>query len=307
MNILDTIGHTPLIFLDKVSASLPAKIHVKYEARNPGGSIKDRAAAGYLQAALASGELAPGGAVVEATSGNLGIGLAVACGKLNLRLILTMPASASRERMALLRAMGAEVVLTDAGRGMQGAQDRAEEILRDLPGAFRPNQFDNPIGPRVHYETTGPEILEACRKEGFSPAAFAAGVGSGATLMGVSRRLKEADSSIFCAAVEPAESPVLSKGRSGAHGIQGIGANFVPAVFDRSLVDDIITVTTEEAMETARMLMKEESLSCGISSGANVCAAMKLARRPELAGRHIVTIAPDTGERYLSTSLFSKD
>ena len=307
MNILDTIGHTPLIFLDKVSASLPAKIHVKYEARNPGGSIKDRAAAGYLRAALASGALAGGGTVVEATSGNLGIGLAVACRKLDLRLILTMPASASRERVALLRGLGATVVLTPAELGMQGSQDKVDELLASLPGAYRPDQFSNPVGPRVHYETTGVEILEACRKEGFAPAAFTAGVGSGATLMGVSRRLREADPSVFCAAVEPAESPVLSKGRSGAHGIQGIGANFVPAVFDRSLVDEILTVSTEEAMETARMLMTEESLSCGISTGANVRAAMNLALRPEFAGKHIVTIAPDTGERYLSTPLFPKD
>ena len=307
MNILDTIGHTPLVFLDHVSAGLPADIHVKYEARNPGGSIKDRAAFGYLKAAMQEGILAPGGTVVEATSGNLGIGLAVACRKTGLRLILTMPSSASRERVALLRAMGAEVVLTPAEKGMQGSQDKVDELLSTLPGAFRPNQFSNPVGPRVHYETTGVEILEDCRKEGFSPCAFVAGVGSGATVIGVSRRLKEADASVFCVAVEPAESPVLSEGRAGAHGIQGIGANFVPAVFDRAVIDEIITVSTEEAMETARMLMREESLSCGISSGANVCAAMKLAMRPEFAGKHIVTIAPDTGERYLSTPLFSKD
>ena len=306
MNILDTIGHTPLIFLNSVSARLPARIHVKYEARNPGGSIKDRAALGYLKAALQEG-LAPGGTVVEATSGNLGIGLAVACRKMGLRLILTMPSSASSERIALLRAMGAEVELTPAERGMQGAQEKVEELLSSLPGAFRPNQFSNPVGPRVHYETTGAEILEDCRKEGFSPCAFVAGVGSGATVTGVSRRLKEADASIFCAAVEPAESPVLSGGCAGAHGIQGIGANFVPVVFDRSVIDEILTVSTEEAMETARMLMSEESLSCGITTGANVRAAMNLAMRPEFAGRDIVTIAPDTGERYLSTPLFSKD
>ena len=304
MNILDTIGHTPLIFLDSVSAHLPAKIHVKYEARNPGGSIKDRAALGYLQAAMKEGKLSAGGTVVEATSGNLGIGLAVACGKMGLRLMLTMPASASKERIALLRAMGAEVVLTPAEKGMQGAQDKVDELLSTLPGAFRPDQFSNPVGPRVHYETTGAEILEDCRKEGFMPCAFVAGVGSGATLMGVSRRLKEADASIRTFAVEPAESPVLSEGRSGSHGIQGIGANFVPAVFDRSLVDGILTVSTEEAMETARTLMSRESMSCGITTGANVRAAMALAMRPEFAGKHIVTVAPDTGERYRSTPLF---
>ncbi len=307
MNILDTIGHTPLIFLDAVSAELPAKIHVKYEARNPGGSIKDRAALGYIRAAMKDGLLAPGGTVVEATSGNLGIGLAVVCGKMGLRLILTMPASASKERIALLRAMGAEVILSPADKGMQGAQDKVDELLASLPGAFRPNQFSNAVGPRVHYETTGMEILEDCREEGFMPCAFVAGTGSGATLMGVSRRLKEADPSILSFAVEPAESPVLSQGRSGPHGIQGIGANFVPEVFDRSLTDGILTVSTEKAMETARMLMAKESLSCGITTGANVRAAMTLAMRPEFAGKHIVTVAPDTGERYLSTPLFPKD
>lgn len=307
MNILDTIGHTPLIYLNSVSAELPAKIFVKYEARNPGGSIKDRAALGYVRAAIREGALAPGGTVVEATSGNLGIGLAVVCGKMNLRLILTMPASASKERIALLRAMGAEVVLTPAEEGMQGAQNKVEELLASIPGAYRPNQFSNPVGPRVHYSTTGVEILEDCRKEGFVPQAFVAGIGSGATLMGVSLRLKEANHSIRCFAVEPAESPVLSEGRSGPHGIQGIGANFVPEVFDRSLVDGILTVSTEDAMETARMLMARESMSCGITSGANVRAAMNLAQLPEFAGKHIVTVAPDTGERYLSTPLFSKE
>lgn len=307
MNILDTIGHTPLIFLDALSAELPAKIHVKYEARNPGGSIKDRAALGYIRAAMQDGLLAPGGTVVEATSGNLGIGLAVVCGKMDLKLILAMPASASQERIALLRAMGAEVQLTPAEEGMQGSQNRVEELLSSMPGAFRPGQFDNMVGPRVHYETTGVEILEDCRNEDFMPQVFVAGVGSGATLMGVSRRLREADPSIRCFAVEPEESPVLSQGRSGAHGIQGIGANFVPAVFDRSLIDGILTVSTDEAMETARMLMTRESLSCGITSGANVRAAINLAMRPEFEGTHIVTIAPDTGERYLSTPLFSKD
>lgn len=307
MNILETIGHTPLIFLDTLSADLPAKIHVKYEARNPGGSIKDRAAYGYISAALESGALAPGGTVVEATSGNLGIGLAVICAKKGLRLMLAIPASASQERIALLRALGAEVLLTPAARGMQGAQDKVDELLRTLPGAFRPDQFGNPVGPQVHYETTGAEILEDCRKEGFAPAAFVAGVGSGATLMGVSRRLKEADPSIRCFAVEPEESPVLSKGRSGAHGIQGIGANFVPSVFDRDLIDGILTVSTEDAMKTARDLMAREAMSCGITSGANVKAAVMLAMQPEFAGKHIVTVAPDTGERYLSTPLFSKD
>ena len=307
MNILDTIGHTPLILLDNISAELPARIWVKNESRNPGGSIKDRAARGYIEAALASGALAPGGTVVEATSGNLGIGLAVVCAKKGLRLMLTMPASASMERRALLKALGAELVLTPAEQGMQGAIEKADELIASIPGAFRPDQFSNPDGPRIHYENTGLEIVEDCRAEDMAPAAFLAGVGSGATFVGTSRRLKEAFPGIFCAAVEPEESPMLSQGRAAAHGIQGIGANFVPAVFDRSVADDILTVSTEDAMQVARMLMAKEALNCGITSGANVCAAMRLAARPEFAGRDIVTIAPDTGERYLSTALFPKD
>ncbi|MBQ8664260.1 MAG: cysteine synthase family protein [Mailhella sp.] len=307
MNILDSIGNTPLLLLDSVSRDLPARIWVKNESRNPGGSIKDRAAKGYIETALAEGRLAPGGTVVEATSGNLGIGLAVVCAKKGLRLMLTMPASASVERRALLKALGAELVLTPAEQGMQGAQAKADELLAAIPGAFRPDQFSNAVGPRVHYETTGVEIVESCRAEGFEPAAFLAGVGSGATLIGTSRRLKEAFPHIFCAAVEPEESPMLSQGRAAAHGIQGIGANFVPAVFDRSVVNDILTVNTQDAMATARMLMAREALNCGITSGANVCAAMRLAARPEFAGRDIITVAPDTGERYLSTALFPKD
>ena len=307
MNILDTIGNTPLILLDNISAGLPARIWVKNESRNPGGSIKDRAALGYIEAAMASGALAPGGTVVEATSGNLGIGLAVVCAKKGLRLMLTMPASASMERRALLKALGAELVLTPAEKGMQGAIEKADELIASIPGAFRPDQFSNPDGPRIHYENTGFEIVEDCRAEGMEPAAFLAGVGSGATFVGTSRRLKEAFPGIFCAAVEPEESPMLSQGRAAAHGIQGIGANFVPAVFDRSVADDILTVSTEDAMQVARMLMAKEALNCGITSGANVCAAMRLAARPEFAGRDIVTIAPDTGERYLSTALFPKD
>ncbi len=307
MEILESIGRTPLIFLKNISKDLPACIYVKHEARNPGGSIKDRAALGYIEDAMQRGLLAENGTVVEATSGNLGIGLAVVCATKGLRLILTMPESSSVERRALLKALGAQLVLTPAKDGMQGAQNKAVEILAENPGAFRPNQFSNIIGPKVHYETTGAEILEDCAKAGIAPHAFLAGVGSGATVVGISRRLKEAFPGIFCAAVEPEESPVLSQGRAGTHGIQGIGANFVPDVFDRSVIDDILTVSTPDAIRTAQMLMQRDSLLCGITSGANVRAAMKLARRPEFAGKNIVTIAPDTGERYLSTALFPKD
>ncbi|MBQ3893550.1 MAG: cysteine synthase [Mailhella sp.] len=306
MKLLETIGSTPLILLESLSASLPARIFVKNESRNPGGSIKDRAALGYIEAAMAEGSLKPGGTVVEATSGNLGIGLAIVCAQKGLRLFLTMPESSSLERRALLHALGARLVLTPAAAGMQGAQDKAAELQAEL-SAFRPDQFANPIGPVVHYQATGLEIVRQCQAEGIRPAAFAAGVGSGATLMGISRRLKEAFPGICCAAVEPEESPVLSQGRAGSHGIQGIGANFVPGVFDRSLVDAILTVSTDEAMRMSRMLMQQESLLCGITAGANVHAALQLARLPAFAGRDIVTVIPDTGERYLSTPLFPKD
>ncbi len=306
MKLLETIGNTPLILLESLSSSLPARIFVKNESRNPGGSIKDRAALGYIESAMAEGLLKNGGTVVEATSGNLGIGLAVVCAQKGLRLFLAMPESASLERRALLKALGARLVLTPAAKGMQGAQEKAAELQAEL-SAFRPDQFTNAIGPLVHYETTGLEIVRQCRAEGIRPAAFAAGVGSGATLMGVSRRLKEAFPGIRCAAVEPEESPVLSAGRAGSHGIQGIGANFVPGIFDRSLVDSILTVSTDEAMRMSRMLMQQESLLCGITAGANVHAALQLARLPGFAGADIITVIPDTGERYLSTALFPKD
>lgn len=305
MDILDCIGHTPLVRLEKASRAAGANIFVKLEARNPGGSIKDRAARAYVEGAMKRGELARGGCVVEATSGNLGIGLAVICAKLGIRLILTMPSSVSRERMMLLRALGAELTLTAPEKGMKGAQDAAGELNREIPGSFRPNQFDNPDGPAMHYRETGAEILEQAAELGFHVDAFVAGVGSGATLCGVARRLKEADPSTLAAAVEPAESPVLSGGAPSAHGIQGIGAGFVPGVFERRLVDDIFTVPTDEAMQAARRMLREESISCGISSGANLAGALRLAGRPEFRGKNIVTVACDTGERYLSTALFA--
>ncbi|MCH5277300.1 MAG: cysteine synthase A [Desulfovibrionaceae bacterium] len=305
MDILDCIGHTPLVRLEQVPRAAGANIFVKLEARNPGGSIKDRAARAYIEGAMKRGGLKRGGTVVEATSGNLGIGLAVLCAKLGMRLILTMPSSVSRERMMLLRALGAELTLTAPEKGMKGAQDRAGELNRDIPGSFRPNQFDNPDGPAMHYARTGVEILEQAAGQGFHVDAFVAGVGSGATLCGVGRRLKEADPSTRVVAVEPAESPVLSGGAPSAHGIQGIGAGFVPGVFDRQLVDEILTVPTDDALKAARRMLREESISCGISSGANLMGALRLAERPEFQGKNIVTIACDTGERYLSTALFA--
>lgn len=302
MNILDCIGHTPLVRLKGVS---DANIFIKLEPRNPGGSIKDRAARAYIEGAMRRGELERGGCIVEATSGNLGIGLAVVCATLDIRLILAMPASVSRERAVLLRALGAEVILTPPELGMKGAQDKADSLNADIRGSFRPNQFNNPDGPAMHYARTGVEILEEAAARGFHVDAFVAGVGSGATVSGVGRRLKETDNAAFVAAVEPAESPVLSGGKASPHGIQGIGAGFVPGVFDRSVVDDILTVSTDEAIQAARRMLSEEGISCGISSGANLNGALQLARRPEFRGKNIVTVACDTGERYLSTPLFA--
>ena len=305
MNILDCIGHTPLVRLDRISRMLGANIYVKLESRNPGGSIKDRAAMAYNEGAMKRGELDRGGCIVEATSGNLGIGLALACTKLDIRLILTMPASVSKERITLLRAMGAEVILTPPEEGMQGAQDKAAFLNDDIWGSFRPNQFDNPDGPALHYETTGLEILNDSQEQGFSIDAFVSGVGSGATISGVGRRLKENNPGVFVAAVEPAESPVLSGGQAAPHGIQGLGAGFVPKVFDRSVVDEVLTVSTPDAIKAAKRMLGMESISCGISSGANLHGALLLANRPEFKGKNIVTIACDTGERYLSTPLFA--
>lgn len=305
MNILDCIGHTPLVRLERVSRMLGANIYVKLEPRNPGGSIKDRAARAYIEGAMKRGELDRGGCIVEATSGNLGIGLALVCTKMDIRLILAMPASVSKERITLLRAMGVEVMLTPPEEGMKGAQDKAAFLNDDIWGSFRPNQFDNPDGPAMHYETTGVEILEDSRQQGFHVDAFVAGVGSGATISGVGRRLKEEEASVFVAAVEPSESPVLSGGQAAPHGIQGIGAGFVPKVFDRSVVDEILTVSTPDAIKAAKRMLGMESISCGISSGANLHGALLLAQRPEFKGKNIVTIACDTGERYLSTQLFA--
>lgn len=305
MNILDCIGHTPLVRLERVSRMLGANIYVKLEPRNPGGSIKDRAARAYIEGAMKRGELDRGGCIVEATSGNLGIGLALVCTKMDIRLILAMPASVSKERITLLRAMGVEVMLTPPEEGMKGAQDKAAFLNDDIWGSFRPNQFDNPDGPAMHYETTGVEILEDSRQQGFHVDAFVAGVGSGATISGVGRRLKEEDASVFVAAVEPSESPVLSGGQAAPHGIQGIGAGFVPKVFERAVVDEILTVSTPDAIKAAKRMLGMESISCGISSGANLHGALMLAQRPEFKGKNIVTIACDTGERYLSTQLFA--
>ncbi len=304
MNIIESIGNTPLIHLKNLSEEAGANIYVKAEMRNPGGSIKDRASLAYIKNALAIGKLTKDGTVIEATSGNLGIGLAVVCAEMGIKLIVCMPESASIERRKLMKALGAEIVLTPAAKGMSGAQEKAEELYKNAKNAFRPNQFSNPIGPRAHYETTGPEIHAQAQKEHINIDAFVAGAGSGATFMGTGKYLKEQYPNIFLGIIEPAESPVLSGKSAAPHGIQGIGANFVPDIIDKSLITEILTVDTKTAKEAARKALKMDALNAGISSGANIACAMELAKRPEFQGKNIVTIACDTGERYMSTDLF---
>lgn len=299
MDLLESIGHTPLVRLAKVAEDLDVEILVKIESRNPGGSIKDRAALRMIEGARERGVLQPGGTIVEPTSGNTGIGLAVAASCLGFKLILTMPESMSEERKALLRGFGAQLILTPAERGMGGAVEEAQRLAA-TKGYVLLDQFSNPDNAEAHYRSTGPEILA----DAPTLDAFVAGVGTGGTITGVGRFLREHLPHVALYAVEPAESAVLSGKAAGPHLIQGIGAGFVPALLDRSLLTEVLPIAGEEAIQTARRLMTEEGISCGISSGANVAAALLLARRPEMKGKRVVTVLPDTGERYLSTRLF---
>ncbi len=304
-SIEQLIGHTPLLHARRMEKKLglDAVLLLKLEAFNPLGSAKDRAALYMIDDAEKTGKLCPGGLIVEPTSGNTGVGLAYIASARGYRLILTMPASMSEERKALLRALGAELVLTDAAAGMAGAVEKAEEIIRENPGAWMPGQFENPANARAHIETTAEEIWNDTEGK---VDAFVAGVGSGGTITGVSRGLKAHDPKVHIAAVEPLSSPLLSGGKAGPHGIMGIGANFVPKLLDRTAYDEVIAVADDEAYECARMLAKVEGVFCGISSGAAVYAAIQLAKRPEFAGKTIVALLPDTGERYLSTPLFAE-
>jgi cysteine synthase A len=300
-NILETIGRTPLVRLNKLPGPDSAAVYVKLESCNPMRSVKDRIAKAMIERAEKEGKLRPGMdiVVVEPTSGNTGIGLAMVAAVKGYKLTLTMPESMSLERRRLLKAMGAELVLTPKAEGMKGAVDRARTICAERPNAFMPQQFDNPANPEVHYETTGREVLEDMP----DLDAFVAGVGTGGTITGVGRRLREAGCKVLLVAVEPAASPVLSGGRPGPHAIQGIGAGFVPGVLDTALIDRIIQVEDGDAKATARELAKKEGIFVGTSSGAAVFAALELAK--ELGkGRKVVTVAPDFGERYLSTDLF---
>lgn len=300
--LLQSIGRTPLLRLSRLAAGLPGMLLLKLENQNPGGSIKDRAAFHILDRAMQRGELAPGGTVVEATSGNMGIGLTMTCAVRGLHCVLAMPESMSIERRQLLASLGAELILTPADKGMGGAVEVAENIAVERR-AFRPRQFDNADAIEAHYTTTGPEILHDSNG---AVDALVSGVGSGATLSGTGLYLKGLVPDCRIIAVEPAESPVLSGGKAGPHGIQGIGAGFVPRNLNRNIVDEVVTVTTEEARETARRLMSAEGVCAGISTGANLAAALRIAARPEMSGKNIVTFACDTGERYLSTGLFAE-
>lgn len=300
------IGRTPLVSLSRFSASrsLQTPLIAKVEAFNPGGSAKDRVAQAMLDDAEARGLLGAGAVIIEPTSGNTGVGLALLAAVRGYRVILTMPESMSLERRRLLQAFGAEIVLTPAADGMAGAVARAEALHAALPGSLIAGQFENPANPAAHERTTGPEIW--LDTEG-TVDAFVACVGTGGTVSGAGRYLKAQNPAVRVVAVEPAASPLLSEGRAGAHGIQGIGANFVPETFDRAVVDEILTVTDEEAFETARALARLEGLLAGISSGAAAAAAARLAARSDMAGKRIVVLLPDTGERYLSTGLFEEE
>ncbi len=301
-NMLELIGNTPMVRLNRMSEGLAAEVVVKLEMFNPTGSVKDRPALAMLEAAAARGEIGPDTVLIEPTSGNTGIGLAFICAVKGWRLLLTMPESMSLERRAMLTALGAELMLTPAAKGMRGAVEAAEKFVAEHPGSILVGQFINPANPDMHRRTTAEEIW---RDTGGQVDIFVAGVGTGGTLTGAGGRLKELNPALKLVAVEPAESPVLSGGAPGPHGIQGIGAGFVPEVLDRALMDEIITVSLDDALATARRLMREEGILAGISSGANVFAALKLAADPQYAGKRIVTVACDLADRYISTALFT--
>ncbi|MCR4578629.1 MAG: cysteine synthase A [Clostridiales bacterium] len=299
----ELIGSTPLVRLTKIEAKLglKARLLAKLEYFNPAGSVKDRVAKAIIDDAEKSGRLTPGGTIIEPTSGNTGIGLAAVAAARGYRLIVVMPDTMSVERRKLIKAYGAELVLTEGALGMKGAVAKAEELKAAKPGSIVAGQFVNPANPQAHFETTGPEIYSDTDGE---VDVFVAGVGTGGTVTGVGRYLKSVKSGVKIVAVEPAASPVLSTGRGGAHKIQGIGAGFVPEVLDTGIYDEIITVTNEDAFDMGRMLGRTEGVLCGISSGAALWAAAEVAKRPESAGKTIVALLPDTGDRYLSTALF---
>lgn len=304
--ITDLIGRTPLIELSNYenNEKLDAVILAKLEYFNPAGSVKDRIGAAMIDDAEKKGLLKPGAVIIEPTSGNTGIGLAMVAAARGYKIILTMPETMSIERRNLLKAYGAELVLTDGAKGMKGAIEEAERLVSTTPGSFLPGQFTNPANPAVHFATTGPEIWDDTDGK---VDIFVAGVGTGGTLTGVGRYLKSKNPAVRIVAVEPSDSPVLSEGKAGPHKIQGIGAGFVPDTLDTSVYDEVITVKNDDAFAAGRCLARTEGILVGISSGAAVFAAAQLARRPENKGKVIVVLLPDTGERYLSTPMFSEE
>jgi len=295
------VGATPLVRLQRLGRYSGAEILVKLESRNPAFSVKDRIGKAMLEAAAAEGKVGPQTVIIEPTSGNTGIALAFLCAAKGLRLILTMPETMSLERRALLKHFGAELVLTPGAQGMKGAIAKARELTAVTPDSFMPDQFGNPANPEIHRRTTAEEIWQAT---GGEVDIFVAGVGTGGTITGVGEVIKDRRPQFQAIAVEPADSPVLSGGQPGPHKIQGIGAGFVPAVLNTAIIDEILTITNDEALATARQVATREGILCGISSGANVLAALRVAARPENRGKRIVTVICDTGERYLSTALF---
>lgn len=301
--VTDLIGGTPLVAFDRIAQAYGAKARIlaKLECMNPAGSAKDRAALSMIEDAERSGKLKPGATIIEPTSGNTGIGLASVAAPRGYHVILVMPETMSLERRRLIAAYGAEIVLTPGKLGMQGAVDKANELNREIPGSIIAGQFVNPANPAVHYKSTGPEIW---RDTDGNVDVFVAGIGTGGTITGVGRYLKEQNPGVQVVAVEPADSPLLSTGKAGPHGIQGIGANFVPEALDRTVYDQVKTVQTADANAIAREIARTEGILVGISSGAAVSAALELAKQPAFEGKTIVVMLPDTGERYLSTGIF---
>ncbi|CAM3961347.1 cysteine synthase A [Cohnella lubricantis] len=305
-NVTDLIGDTPLVRLNRIVPEGSAEIYVKLEYQNPGSSVKDRIAISMIEAAEQEGKLKPGDTIVEPTSGNTGIGLAMVAAAKGYRAILVMPETMSLERRNLLKAYGAELVLTPGSEGMNGAVKKAEELVAENPGYFLPQQFKNPANVKIHRETTGPEIVEAINSLDGKLDAFVAGIGTGGTISGAGEVLKKSFPNIKIVAVEPSASPILSGGKPGPHKIQGIGANFIPDILNREVYDQVLPVENDDAFETARTVAKKEGLLVGISSGAAIFAALQVAK--ELgAGKRVVAIVPSNGERYLSTPLFNFD
>ena len=300
-NITEAVGKTPLVQLNRVTGNAPARVLAKLEFYNPGASVKDRIGVAIVDAAERAGTLTPGGTIVEATSGNTGIALALVGAARGYRVILTMPDTMSRERRVLLRAYGAEIVLTPGAAGMTGAVDKAAEIAAATPNSIRANQFANAANPQIHRETTGEEVWE---DTGGEVDIFVAGVGTGGTITGVGQLLKERKPGVRIVAVEPIDSPILSGGAAGPHKIQGLGANFVPEVLDTTVYDEVFDVGLTDSLAMARALAKDEGILAGISGGAAVHAAVQLAHEPENAGKTIVVVVPDFGERYISTVLY---